>query len=169
MTPEQAARQVLEKTNLSTPVDVYLIAQMYDVSIQEREMEDAISGMLAITDGRAIIVVNKDHAPRRQRFTIAHELGHFFLHRNSTNVFIDVSPIYFRNRLSSEGTNLREQEANRFAAELLMPAHLLREKVHHKPIDAMDDDAVSCLADEFQVSVQSLTIRLTNLNLISLH
>lgn len=167
MTPEQVARKLLSQVSYHLPVDVKALARRLGVDVIEQDLEDSVSGMLAVRDGQATIVVNQHHAHRRQRFTIAHELGHYCLHRMASNVFIDVSPVYFRDSRSSEGTYPKEQEANRFAAELLMPATVIRDKVNKSPIDAMDDDAVRMLADEFDVSVQSLSIRLTNLGLIS--
>ncbi len=65
----------------------------------------------------------------RQRFTIAHELGHFFLHRASSTVFVDAAPIFFRDESSSNGSQREEIEANAFAAELLMPEDAIRQRL----------------------------------------
>ena len=66
----------------------------------------------SVTPPRAIITINGSHASTRQRFTVAHELGHLMLHSLGRK-FRDVY---------SAATNSREElEANQFAAELLMP------------------------------------------------
>lgn len=168
--PEESARRILEATNLSVPVDVYAIARMHNIDIRIQELEDAVSGMLVIKDTYAIIVVNERHHSNRQRFTVAHELGHFTLHRNATHVFIDANPVFFRDTISAQGTHIQEMEANAFAAELLMPASFLQGQIGTQPLnptlDPFDDVTIQQLAAKLQVSIQALTIRLTRLGLI---
>ena len=86
----------------------------------------------------------------RQRFTAAHELGHFVLHRSS------IGETHKDNyRLRAEGmTNWQETEANRFAADLLMPHNLIEQ--------AMDSgtNSVEGLARLFKVSEIAMSIRL---------
>ncbi len=137
------------------------------MSVSEEELEDSVSGFLVIRDGRGIIGVNRRHHPNRKRFTVAHELGHYLLHGDDASVFIDSSPVFFRDDTSSEGTRVQEIEANTFAAELLMPAEILRERVGHHLIDIHDETSVRRLAAEFGVSAQALAIRLTRLDLIT--
>ncbi len=165
--PVRVARQLLAGTEGSLPIDVLQIAQALDISISKQDMEDSVSGILLIEGDHAVVGVNKDHHPNRQRFTIAHELGHYLLHRTSTSVFIDGSSVFFRDGTSSEGTRLQEIEANAFAAELLMPEALLREHIGEQPLDVFDDTALWRLADLFGVSVQALSIRLSKLGLLT--
>jgi Zn-dependent peptidase ImmA (M78 family) len=119
-------------------------------------------------DGRGVIGVDDKHHPNRQRFSIAHELGHFLLHPETGSVFMDRSPVLFRDGRSSEGVNQQETDANAFAAELLMPEVDLRAQWDVRPVDAFDDMSVRRLAACFGVSAQALTIRLTNLDLVTL-
>lgn len=162
------ARRILREVGESLPVDIKGIIEQRGIGVLAQPMEDAVSGMLVIKDSRATIGVNENHHPNRQRFTLAHELGHYLLHSKSSRVFIDASPVFFRDERAAEGTDPREIEANRFAAELLMPEALLRETVRRQPIDAFDERAVQRLAARFGVSSQAMTIRLATLGLGSL-
>lgn len=132
----------------------------------KQEMEESVSGMLVIKDGHAIIGINNSHHPNRQRFTIAHELGHFVLHSDESKVFIDNTPVFFRDEQASQGVSQTEIDANNFAAELLMPEDFIKEQLKKHPIDAFDDFAIRRLAAQMHVSVQALTIRLAKLNLV---
>ena len=164
--PQKEARRILKEFNYSLPVDVRQIIQTLGIEIVEEPMEDSMSGMMVVKGSRAVIGINQSHHPNRQRFSLAHELGHYLLHRLQQTVFIDSSTVFFRNGLSSEGTDFYEIEANIFAAELLMPREAIYETVH-QPLDAFDERALARLAMQFGVSTQALTIRLTKLNLIS--
>jgi Zn-dependent peptidase ImmA (M78 family) len=87
----------------------------------------SLSGLLLPSRGE--IWVNAGEArewPPRRRFTIGHELGHWVMHRAQEQA------VYCRPRSISEKERPQlpppEEEANAFAAALLMPAHLLREQ-----------------------------------------
>ena len=167
LTPEEVARKLLNQFKLQPPIDIEALVKAHNIAIRTQELEDSISGMLVIKDGRVIIGVNEKHHPNRQRFTLAHELGHFLLHRGSSSIFVDASTVFFRDGISSDGSKAQEVEANAFAGELLMPEKLIREAINSRPIDAFDEGAVRRLATQFAVSAQALTIRLTRLGLIN--
>jgi len=162
------ARQLLEEIDYDIPVDVEKIAKAKGVVVVKQELEDSVSGVLMIKDGRGIIVVNEGHHPNRQRFSLAHELGHYLLHPDAGSVFVDRSPVFFRDRRSSEGVRQHEIDANAFAAELLLPEKDLKAQLNDRPVDAFDDVSVRRLAARFGVSAQALTIRLTSLDLVTL-
>lgn len=117
---------------------------------------------------RTVIGVNASHAPTRQRFTIAHELGHLLLHE-SRPMIVDTH-LYRRDEVSSMGTKPEEREANGFAAELLMPAAFVedevRELVDQQP-NVTARRLVEQLAKRFDVSPQAMEIRLGNLEILS--
>lgn len=163
----EAARRVRTRNNRKFPVDVYAIAEEQGAIVLTEELEESISGFLAIKGGGRIIVVNAAHHPNRRRFTAAHECGHLVLHGDRGRVFVDASPVFFRDDRSAEGIDHQEVEANAFAAELLMPEEELRARVA-RPIDVMDDLAVRRIAAQFAVSAQALTIRLTKLGLVAI-
>ena len=100
--------------------------------------------------------------PKRQRFTIAHELGHLRLHSKDQPVFIDKAPkVMYRNNASATGEIHKEREANAFAAALLMPKDLIANVIENCKCGG--DDAVKYLAKEFKVSDQAMSFRLSNL------
>lgn len=163
----QTAESILADIGCRIPVDVGEIAEAHAVFVAEQDLEDSVSGVLVIKESKGVIGVNANHHPNRQRFTVAHELGHFLLHRDAGRVFVDRSPVFFRDGESSEGTSQQEIEANSFAAALLMPETELRKLLNDHPIDAFDEMSVRRLAARLGVSVQALTIRLTRLGLVS--
>ena len=95
------------------------------------------------------IFVNGDHHVNRRRFTIAHEIAHFLLHRDLIGDGITDDALY-RSRLS----NKVEAQANAFAADILMPWHLLDPEIKGG-VDTIEE-----LAMKFQVSKSAMAIRL---------
>lgn len=164
---EREARKLLEQFEIyEPPVDVEYVANGLGIGILQQYLEDKVSGLLVIDSNKVTIGVNKAHTRTRRRFTIAHELGHYILHRHfDTNVFVDSSYTFRRDQLSSEGTYLEEIAANAFAAELLMPEEMLRECYEYR-IDWYDPDDVKQVASEFGVSEIAMTIRATNLGFV---
>jgi len=165
---ECRAEQVLRETNVQgAPIDVIKIAERLGVSVIAQPLEDAISGMLVVRNEHAAIGVNEDHHAHRQRFTIAHELGHYLLHRDTAKLFVDSTLTFYRDSSSADGVYQQEIEANAFAAALLMPAAVLEKALDGHEIDLYDERTVWKLATTFGVSQQALTIRLVKLGLVS--
>jgi Zn-dependent peptidase ImmA (M78 family) len=162
------AQQVIKETGYEIPVDVEAIAKARGLDVVRQDLEDSVSGVLMIRDERGTILVNGAHHPNRQRFSIAHELGHYLLHPEDGTIFVDRSPVFFRDRASSSGIRQQEIDANAFAAELLMPEEDLNAQLNGRPIDAFDEVSVRRLAARFGVSAQALTIRLTGLDLVTM-
>lgn len=163
----EAAMNLLEKAGvIAPPIDVVAIAHILQADVRFASLDDAVSGMLVQEKGRTIIGVNATHHEVRQRFTIAHELGHLTLHSDQ-KFYVDHSfAIRMRDGKSSLAVDPDEIEANSFAAEILMPAHMLREDIRDLSIDYESDSAISALASRYKVSVQAMTFRLTNLGFI---
>ncbi len=139
-----------------------------DLSVIFTEMPDKISG--AITYDKSIeqfiILINKKKQPTRQNFTIAHELGHYFLHSEiikSDETFVDNDDTLEGRMLfllDEEKSTIIETQANKFAASLIMP-----EKQVMKVWDTFKDIA-EC-ANIFNVPILTMTIRLTSLDLVN--
>ncbi len=159
------AKELLGRVGSDVPVDVEAAAKAYGVTVVQQDLEDSVSGMLVIKDDHGVIGVNQNHHPNRRRFTIGHELGHYVLHRKNAKVFVDASPVFFRDIASSDGMQSQEIAANAFAAELLMPEAAVREYVGNQLVDVYDDATIRRLAARFGVSVQAMTIRLIRLEL----
>lgn len=165
---QKKARTLLGKFNFQDiPIDVRALAKKLGVRVIFQDLDDDISGLLVIKNDRPTIGVNDAHHPNRQKFTIAHELGHYVLHRDIDDLFIDSKLIYYRDKSSSDGVQQREIEANSFAAEVLMPATLIRKYLKEKEPDLSNEFTMQRMASAFNVSEQALTIRLTRLSLLT--
>ena len=143
------------------PVPVDEIARSQGARIRYSPFEGELAGMLIRDDRNTVIGVNSLHHVNRQRFTIAHELGHLVLHKGK--VHIDRSfRVNRRDAVAAQATNPEEVEANRFAAELLMPHDLIMGDLADC-IDIEDEKDLKALALKYQVSLQAMTHRITNL------
>lgn len=156
---EVRAESVLRKLNIKgLPIPVEDIAGRLQIRIS-RAPSGEFSGMLLRKDGRTLIGVNGDEPAVRQRFTIAHELGHYFLHPNK-DAFVD-----YRDNKKDVMRTPREKQANMFAAALLMPRQLIRKDVRALAGEGVSDDDVAVLARKYSVSEDALRFRLMNLHL----
>lgn len=163
---EEKTAQILSELDINElPIPIKKIADYIGVQIQSYDLGENISGVLVIKNDRGIIGVNPNESSVRQRFTIAHELGHYVLHKNTNeSIFVDKDfSVLFRNQDSSTGEYKREQEANSFAASILMPKGMLEEQIQKHFIDLTDEIALKGLAKKFDVSLIAMTIRLSNL------
>ena len=140
------------------------IASTLGATIRYAPFKGELAGMLIREDaeGSAVIGVNSLHHSNRQRFTIAHECGHLRLHKGR-RTYVDRSfRINRRDDVSSQATDAEEIEANRFAAELLMPYKMIQEDIVTYRPDIEDEDELRELADRYGVSLQALTLRIRN-------
>jgi Zn-dependent peptidase ImmA (M78 family) len=146
---------------VTTPVPVERIARRLGVKVKYAPLDGDISGMAYIADDVSIIGVNSLQASSRQRFTLAHELGHIRLHVDllREGVHLDHGTLR-RDWLSSQGTDPREIEANAFASELLMPEPLMLAALDGRTVDLEDDNAIDVLARRFRVSSSAMRYRL---------
>jgi Zn-dependent peptidase ImmA (M78 family) len=166
---EGRVTRVLKETGITAaPVPVHLVAQRLGLLLESVPLGDEVSGVLVIDGGHGVIGYNAAHPPARQRFTIAHEIGHYIMHRNDAALFIDQRFFAtFRDTRSSRGSDKREREANAFAASLLMPTQLVLTEISHRDFDLGGEDGLTDLAQAFQVSVQAMVYRLTNMGVLS--
>ena len=167
---ETQAGEILNQFKISkAPIPIEKIALKLNLAVTPTDLGPGISGALVITDGKASIGINPNESKVRRRFTIAHELGHYILHKSANNLFVE-KRFFFRDEESSLGEEKKEREANDFAAALLMPADLLKieiDSVNNSTSIENDEDLVSHLAKLFDVSEMAMTYRLMNLNYIS--
>lgn len=170
-TPESAAQELLEKHGIAEPpTPVIELARAEGVVVaQEPFQDDGVSGMLLREPDRTAIIVNAANAPVRQRFTMAHELGHLKLHRGT--VYLDGrARVNFRDGLSSMATSQEEIDANAFAAALLMPDGWVRtafETTVRNTLVSSEEELAEVLGVRFGVSRQAMLFRLINLGLIA--
>lgn len=173
--------KILDDAGINTaPVDVEELAKKFSIKVTYEDFDnsDDISGMLyREEDGPALIVINSTHPVNRKRFSIAHELGHYFLHTGE--LFVDrlervnaknkKTSKHFRNAKSSLAIDKKEIEANSFAANLLMPTPFIHKAISEL-LDRFDDitaeDVIKNLCQDFQVSQSAMSYRLENLGII---
>lgn len=155
----QRAHEVLLMAKVKeAPVPVEQIAELLDFSVLRFPFPDTTSGLTYIEHGVKSIGVNSNHAETRQRFSIAHELGHY-LHGHED---YDHGKTHIEDRPTwMDPQNRQEVEADEFAAELLMPEHFLRQDLATFGLDVL------ALAGRYRVSEQAMWIQLVNLKLAS--
>jgi Zn-dependent peptidase ImmA (M78 family) len=160
-------RKILSDCQVDAPpIDVLKIAKNYNAKVQFGVLPDDISGFVYSKGDQLVIGVNVKHPPVRQRFTIAHELGHYLLnHLRNDVVHVDRNFSFrFRDAESGKGEFKDEIYANAFAASLLMPHKFLeKDLARSKPLDYIQSNHVARLAQKYKVSTQALTIRLGSL------
>lgn len=152
-----------------TYVDVDEIAEHLGLQVVTHDLGANVSGVLYIDKGKGTIGYNKMESEVRRRFTVAHEIGHFVLHRLENNVFVDKKEfkVLYRDDNSSTGEIKQEREANAFAAALLMPRERVIKELNKKNFDLGDEkeDVIQELAKIFKVSTQAMMYRISNLQL----
>lgn len=160
--PERGAEEVLrtywaQRDEIPLPVDPIAIAAKLGIKVFTAQLEAKVSGMLFMRAGRdPEIYLNRADSYNRQRFTCAHELGHWSKHIAEgvdTGHYVDL-----RGSLSSQGTDPDEIYANQFAASLLMPEDEVRRLVGkgYGPV---------AIADKLRVSPDAVAFRLKNLGI----
>ncbi len=137
------------------PFDPVRMATALGIDVYIARMERGVSGTLRKTPGSdPEIYLNQDDSRNRQRFTCAHELGHYV--RRTSEGDLDYDFVDNRDELAAAGLDPEEIYANQFAAALLMPEDLVRRELSLGPVR---------LALRFGVSEDAMNYRLRNLDL----
>ncbi|MCB1058130.1 MAG: ImmA/IrrE family metallo-endopeptidase [Acidobacteria bacterium] len=136
-------------------IDVEAIAFSCGATVVYEPLQGCAGRILGYED-RAIITVDSDCSRARQRFTAAHELGHWLRDRGSVSQFSCSQQDF----VLSWGKEDPERRANRFAAELLLPEPMFRRDAKDRELVF---DSVRELADVYETSLTSTAIRLVKL------
>lgn len=150
-------------------LDLDALCARFGITVYQAKFdEDNISGAISKVKESWSIVVNEEHSPRRRRFTIAHELGHFFAiehgsisakeyFEDNDNVIRDSSVM---NRTTDVNDDIydTERQANMIAAEILMPEEMVRTLVDQQ-INLKE------MAEKFGVSEAAMGYRLSSLGI----
>lgn len=144
----------IKKYQNTAPVNLLAIAKELNLKIFEgNPVTPSISGKI-VKDHKTSeetsysIYVNANDAPVRKRFTIAHEMAHFLLHRDKIGDGL-VDDALYRSGLKYN----EEAEANKLAAQILMPWDLINNHMN-------ENSTVQSLARAFAVSESAMAIRL---------
>jgi Zn-dependent peptidase ImmA (M78 family) len=139
------------------PVDPVQIARRLGIDVRQAPLSDNISGALVKKVGQdPRILLNAGDHPNRQRFTAAHELGHFVSREEAPEEYeyVDLRDTV----MSAAGTNEDEVFANQFAANLLMPEREVRRL-------AEQGYSLTEMALYFGVSQDAMGYRVTSLSI----
>lgn len=168
MLAKRKADQLIRSCGISSaPVDVERLALGLGIQVVKADLGTDVSGLLVTNQSITMICVQQTDHKKRQRFTIAHEIGHHVLNHQfeaGDHVHVDRGNyISKRGPRASAGIDIKEIEANQFAACLLMPADLIQNDIAVLGRVTLLDSHVTELADKYQVSEQAMTIRLDSL------
>ena len=141
------------------PVNVEHLAETLGLPVLRKDLGTAVSAMIQRDHHRAspsgfIIYINAIDPLVRQRFSLAHEIAHFILHRDLIEQGVTDDTMY----RSSELSSVYETQANQLAADILIPIRLVKKSYQA-------NQSLSQLAALFQVSKGAMKIRLTGMGL----
>ncbi|WP_252106370.1 MULTISPECIES: ImmA/IrrE family metallo-endopeptidase [unclassified Halomonas] len=148
-------RFIIENLQTTLPVKLGVIAKEFGLEVKTATLPPNISGEIKEKDGRIFIRVNRHDVKARQRFTLAHEIAHFLLHRHLLKDGIQDDALY-----RSKQSDKVEAEANRLAADILMPLKASLELIKEKSDLFKGDILYEEVANEMGVSTTALKIRL---------
>lgn len=156
--PGQRAEQLIEELCITSASDLDVEAIAFDQGVEVRyEPLNGCEATLVGYGNQAIATIRKASVRGRERFSIAHEVGHWLLHRGRS----------FRCRVDDIVQNYSseivfEKEADEFASSLLMPTSILRPIIKSISKPTLQD--LQRIANDFDVSLQAMSIRLATLD-----
>lgn len=140
--------KIIKDNQKSYPIRITAITEEYGIDVYNLSMSSNISGAIIKEGDKYVIYVNDKHTPNRQRFTIAHEIAHYILHKEKIGDNLTDNAMY-RSKLS----NVFERQANILASEILMPVNFVMQFIE-------ENKSVSEMASLFKVSEGAMRIRL---------
>ena len=131
------------------------------------DMEEKGYRLLAVKEGTVLIearLIEQDNNIGRYRFTLAHEIGHWIMHREKINSYR--AEAAFEDNFHSANI---ERQADYFASSLLMPASAVKKQYYSTIVKVNNGDKfalIEKMAEHFEVSKQAMEISLRSYNLI---
>ena len=158
---EQIVDYLLDKFDYHDGSDIYVdITRLVNVlGFQVGESDkfnDTEDGFILVKDDKKIIGVNKNRTIEDKRFIIAHELGHYLIHRTDEETF-------FMHRENLKGKNNEENDADYFAACLLMPSKSFKaiyEIITSSMLDPKENDIIPLMQKLFRTPKTSISRRI---------
>ena len=159
--PEIAADKLLDFVKVDAPpISPLDMTKELGIPVFDWDFPDEVSGIFVIENKQVSIGINRNHPNVRQRFTIAHELGHY-VYQEDNELFLDFNEYDIPIHVYDEENQKLETKANRFAANLLMPKGWVK-----KDFAKYGEVGLSQIARKYIVSEQAMWFRLLNLNLV---
>lgn len=146
-------REILARFQEEFPIKVGSVAKELGVTVKISTLPAGISGEIREIDGAIVIKVNRHDSKERQRFTIAHEISHFLLHKDKIGDGI-IDDVLYRSCLTDE----LEAQANRLAADIVMPWTLIKRSLDRINAEKLEQK-IEIIANEAEVSVIAMKIR----------
>ncbi len=144
--------------NRPSDIDVMRIASSMGIEVRQSQMDGCAANIVGLGDA-AIVTVDSRGDEGRQRFSIAHEIGHWIYDRGNGLSLCDAQDL--ATPWSSKAkSNPKERRANQFAAELLMPRSMFRIQSQNLPFNL---NTVEVLRSAFSTSRTATAIRLVEL------
>ena len=131
------------------PVPVAELAEDFGLDVWRAKLPPGVSGAIRRTENGYAIYADRGDPETRRRFTYAHELAHYLLHREQIGDGLNEN-VLFRSNLE----NNLEVEANKLAADILMPMPMLNTLAETRKYGVRE------LAEIFGVSRAAMLIRL---------
>ena len=136
-------------------IDIVKLCSLLDIEVYGDDQTEINAKISFINNEKFEITYNAKHSLNRVRFSIAHELAHFFLHKND----VIKNKILYR----KEDSSVQEKEADSLAEEILMPQKSVMDFMGKFPKENIGEELVTLVAKKFQVSVIVAIVRLRNL------
>jgi hypothetical protein len=153
------AEQLLVELGISDPrqIDLDAIAWHLGAAVRYRHMDSADATIVG-SNRRAVIAVNSSRIETRQRFSLAHEIGHWHHHRGRI-LFCTPKDIDDPARAANDP----ERQADRFASDLILPPYLLRPRL--AKLKRVELGAMHGIANEFGASMTATLLKVVDQNL----
>lgn len=158
------AEEILKENYITKPpIPVIELAKNYGFEVAEVELPPNIAGFVDAI--KHIIFVNVSDSETRKAFTIAHELGHIKLHAEELKNNPDIGILY-RRPLGGKDSDEKEQEANCFAASLLVPQSMYDDiSIQYKNVFT-EENKIDFLSGLFGVSPEVIKYRIHDFNIV---
>lgn len=154
---KKIAKQVInENCIIEPPIDTFSLVNKYGLKLSFIKLPEKFSNVAGFIDFKTNkVYVSGDDSPNRQAFTVAHELGHWLLHKDLYTKEPEKYQILLRQPINGINLTPEEKEANCFAARLLVPKDMLMEKRKKYPFATINN-----LAELFAVSYDVMSYRI---------
>ncbi|MCG6316669.1 ImmA/IrrE family metallo-endopeptidase [Vibrio alginolyticus] len=153
LTEEQKA--TILKYQQEIPVKLGSIAKEFGIEVKRATLSANISGQIQEKNGKVTIKVNRHDVKARQRYTLSHEISHFLLHRHLLTDGITDDLLY-----RSAQSNLIEYEAERLAADIIMPMTQVARLIKKHSETKKGALLLEAIAEELEVSTTALGYRI---------
>lgn len=156
---EMSANELIEQLELTPPIDVYHICEVCNIEIINADLKNAYA-YFKIRNGRKVIFLsNLIVGTEKEKFTIAHELGHYFLPNHMMKIDDMYTEKDYMNRVNAK---IIENDVDQFASELILPSKYVNQRL--EKISLREFIKLKELANYYEVSLTSLLCRYVDIN-----